>query len=86
VVYLSETRCKSKRCGCEVNNPQGNCCLGNVSLVVEQTIEIVNGMYHGQLVRSAAITELITARLTLSLMLKLQELTAVHCRKVGSYG
>lgn len=21
---------KANRCGCEVNNPQGSCCLGNV--------------------------------------------------------
>ncbi|GED32078.1 (2Fe-2S)-binding protein [Brevibacillus centrosporus] len=27
---------KESRCGCEVNNPQGACCLGNVSLVVQQ--------------------------------------------------
>ena len=27
---------KANRCGCEVNNPQGACCLGNVSLVVHQ--------------------------------------------------
>ena len=23
---------KEKRCGCEVNNPQGSCCLGNVTI------------------------------------------------------
>jgi hypothetical protein len=28
---------KAKRCGCEVNNPQGSCCLGNVRAVIEQS-------------------------------------------------
>ncbi|WP_412679672.1 putative iron-sulfur cluster-binding metallochaperone [Brevibacillus choshinensis] len=27
---------RENRCGCEVNNPQGACCLGNVSHVVQQ--------------------------------------------------
>lgn len=27
---------KAKRCGCEVNNPQGTCCLANVRETVEQ--------------------------------------------------
>src|SRR5690606_3948178 len=27
---------KAGRCGCEVNNPQGACCLGNVQAVVRQ--------------------------------------------------
>ncbi|MBA4496416.1 (2Fe-2S)-binding protein [Paenactinomyces guangxiensis] len=26
---------KEKRCGCEVNNPQGSCCLSNISSFVE---------------------------------------------------
>lgn len=30
-----KTHIKAKRCGCEVNNPQGDCCLGNVRLVVD---------------------------------------------------
>lgn len=28
--HISE-QVKANRCGCEVNNPQGSCCLGNVS-------------------------------------------------------
>lgn len=27
---------KVGRCGCEVNNPQGSCCLGNVRSVIKQ--------------------------------------------------
>ncbi len=27
---------KAGRCGCEVNNPQGSCCLGNVNSVVKE--------------------------------------------------
>lgn len=27
---------KAKRCGCDVNNPQGHCCLANVRATVEQ--------------------------------------------------
>lgn len=27
---------KAGRCGCEVNNPQGSCCLGNVMQTIEQ--------------------------------------------------
>lgn len=27
---------KAKRCGCEVNNPQGSCCLGSVSAFIKQ--------------------------------------------------
>lgn len=30
---------KMKRCGCEVNNPQGSCCLGNVRTAIEQSTE-----------------------------------------------
>ncbi|ASC69900.1 hypothetical protein XM38_008300 [Halomicronema hongdechloris C2206] len=26
---------KANRCGCEVNNPQGSCCLGNVRRVIQ---------------------------------------------------
>lgn len=34
---------KAQRCGCEVNNPQGSCCLGNVRQAVEQVIETLQG-------------------------------------------
>ncbi|WP_097160567.1 putative iron-sulfur cluster-binding metallochaperone [Bacillus oleivorans] len=27
---------KENRCGCEVNNPQGSCCLGNVTAFIKQ--------------------------------------------------
>ncbi|MFF2093838.1 (2Fe-2S)-binding protein [Paenibacillus sp. NPDC058174] len=27
---------KAGRCGCEVNNPQGSCCLGNVTQFIQQ--------------------------------------------------
>ncbi|RYM06080.1 (2Fe-2S)-binding protein [Sporolactobacillus sp. THM7-7] len=27
---------KANRCGCEVNNPQGSCCLGNVSRYIKE--------------------------------------------------
>jgi hypothetical protein len=27
---------KEKRCGCEVNNPQGSCCLGNVTKYIKE--------------------------------------------------
>lgn len=27
---------KENRCGCEVNNPQGSCCLGNVTKFIRQ--------------------------------------------------
>lgn len=30
------THVQSKRCGCEVNNPQGTCCLGNVKHAIQQ--------------------------------------------------
>lgn len=36
VMDMITAHIKAKRCGCEVNNPQGSCCLGNVRLVVEQ--------------------------------------------------
>lgn len=29
---------RAGRCGCEVNNPQGSCCLGNVRSVVKKTL------------------------------------------------
>ena len=33
---------KAGRCGCEVNNPQGSCCLGNIKAVIKQyTKEVV---------------------------------------------
>jgi len=38
-VDIITTHIKAKRCGCEVNNPQGSCCLENVRLVVKQTVE-----------------------------------------------
>ena len=31
------THIKAKRCGCEVNNPQGSCCLMNVKRTLQQT-------------------------------------------------
>ncbi|EPZ44481.1 putative iron-sulfur cluster-binding metallochaperone [Alicyclobacillus acidoterrestris] len=33
VQYISE-QVQADRCGCEVNNPQGSCCLGNVTTFV----------------------------------------------------
>lgn len=33
IKYISE-QVQANRCGCEVNNPQGSCCLGNVSAYV----------------------------------------------------
>ena len=39
VVASITTHVKAKRCGCEVNNPQGSCCLANVRLVVEQAAD-----------------------------------------------
>ncbi|MCM3431730.1 putative iron-sulfur cluster-binding metallochaperone [Brevibacillus invocatus] len=36
VVEFIRKQMKENRCGCEVNNPQGACCLGNVSQVVKQ--------------------------------------------------
>jgi hypothetical protein len=30
------THIQAKRCGCEVNNPQGSCCLANVRETVQQ--------------------------------------------------
>jgi len=27
---------KANRCGCEVNNPQGSCCLANVTTFINQ--------------------------------------------------
>ncbi|MBW4555753.1 MAG: (2Fe-2S)-binding protein [Trichormus sp. ATA11-4-KO1] len=38
VIDIITTHIKAKRCGCEVNNPQGACCLGNVRLVTEQIV------------------------------------------------
>lgn len=29
---------KKNRCGCEVNNPQGSCCLGNVTTFMNQLL------------------------------------------------
>lgn len=39
VVDIITAHIKAKRCGCEVNNPQGSCCLGNVRLVIKQVVE-----------------------------------------------
>jgi hypothetical protein len=39
VVGMIVAHVKAKRCGCEVNNPQGSCCLNNVRLVVQQSME-----------------------------------------------
>ncbi|WP_206915907.1 putative iron-sulfur cluster-binding metallochaperone [Alicyclobacillus suci] len=33
VQYITE-QVQAERCGCEVNNPQGSCCLGNVTTFV----------------------------------------------------
>lgn len=38
-VDMITTHIKAKRCGCEVNNPQGSCCLENVRSVVKQIVE-----------------------------------------------
>lgn len=38
-VDMITTHIKAKRCGCEVNNPQGSCCLENVRSVVKKTVE-----------------------------------------------
>jgi hypothetical protein len=27
---------KENRCGCEVNNPQGSCCLGNITEYINE--------------------------------------------------
>lgn len=29
---------KENRCGCEVNNPQGSCCLGNVTTYIKKSL------------------------------------------------
>ncbi|KAI9129924.1 putative iron-sulfur cluster-binding metallochaperone [Acaryochloris sp. CCMEE 5410] len=34
VVKIITAHIKTKRCGCEVNNPQGSCCLANVRHVI----------------------------------------------------
>ena len=33
---------QAKRCGCEVNNPQGSCCLGNVRCVIKSAMSLVH--------------------------------------------
>ena len=38
-VDMIVTHIKAKRCGCEVNNPQGSCCLENVRSVVKQIVK-----------------------------------------------
>lgn len=32
---------KTKQCACEIRNPQGSCCLGNVRRVVEQLSQVI---------------------------------------------
>lgn len=34
---------KAGRCACEINNPQGSCCLGNVAKVVKEVRESLHG-------------------------------------------
>jgi hypothetical protein len=29
---------RAGRCGCNVNNPQGSCCLGNIQAVVKELL------------------------------------------------
>lgn len=36
VVSIISNHMKKGRCGCEVNNPQGSCCLGNVKEAVKR--------------------------------------------------
>lgn len=43
VMDMITAHIKAKRCGCEVNNPQGSCCLGNIRLVVEQITQKAAG-------------------------------------------
>ncbi|GAB4438111.1 MAG: copper chaperone Copz family protein [Cyanobacteria bacterium J069] len=38
VVDTIKAHIQAKRCGCEVNNPQGACCLGNIRLVAAQML------------------------------------------------
>lgn len=33
---------QAKRCGCEVNNPQGSCCLGNVRRAIKSAMSLVH--------------------------------------------
>ena len=40
------SRVKAGDCACEVNNPQGSCCLGNVSQVVKRVS--TDGEVHGE--------------------------------------
>jgi hypothetical protein len=35
IKHISE-QVKASRCGCEVNNPQGSCCLGNVTAFMDR--------------------------------------------------
>jgi hypothetical protein len=39
VVEEIETGIKAGQCACEIRNPQGSCCLGNVSAVVKQVTQ-----------------------------------------------
>lgn len=39
VVNAISSHIQAKRCGCEVNNPQGICCLANIRSVVQQVLE-----------------------------------------------
>lgn len=40
-VSLISAHIKAGRCGCEVNNPQGSCCLGNVTAAVKAAKQIL---------------------------------------------
>ena len=36
IIKIITDHIKVKRCGCEVNNPQGSCCLNNVKRVIQK--------------------------------------------------
>lgn len=39
VIDKIKTQVKAENCYCEITNPQGSCCLGNVSHVVKKTMD-----------------------------------------------
>lgn len=39
ITHAIESHIKAGRCGCEVNNPQGSCCLGNVKGFVTRLLD-----------------------------------------------
>ena len=39
VVEQITAHIQAQRCGCEVNNPQGSCCLANIKLTIQQIQE-----------------------------------------------